>query len=114
MTTDDASEQIELAIRPIAPQTVETLKQQFVSDIRDALREAGREDLLNEGHIQITDERGFPLDQFILIGITLASQIAIETYKQIVLPKLRRRYSIEEKDTGNEEKKADAKEKEGH
>lgn len=114
MTTDDASEQIELAIRPIAPQTVETLKQQFVSDIRGALQEAGREDLLSEGHIQITDERTFPVDQLILIGISLASQIAIETYKQIVLPRLRRRYSIEEKNTGKEEKKADTNEKEGH
>ena len=111
MTTDDASEQIELAIRPISPQTVDTVKQQFVSDMRAALKEAGHEDLLDEGSIRVTDERSFPVDQVVVIGLTLSSQIAIETYKQIILPRLRRKYSIEENETADKEKKTGDKDK---
>ena len=85
-------ETIELEIEPIPPDTIASAKEELMPLIEAALREAGQAELLTTGQIQIQVERTFPTDQAIVIGLTLLSQIAIETFKGLVLPALKRKF----------------------
>ncbi len=85
-------EYIELTIQPIPPDTVSSVKAELLPTIEAALREAGQEQLLAEGQIQIEVEQTFPTDEVIVVGFTLLSGIALETYKEIVLPALKKRF----------------------
>ena len=90
-------EYIELTIQPILPDTISSVKADLLSTIEAALREAGQEQLLTEGQIQIEVEPTFPTDQVIVVGLTLLSGIALETYKEIVLPRLKKRFRTRQK-----------------
>lgn len=94
---EDEPEYIELSIQPIPPDTVASVRAELLPVIEDALRQAGQEQLLKEGQIQIEVERTFPTDEVIIIGFTLLSGIALETYKAIVLPALKKRFRIRQK-----------------
>jgi len=83
-------EHIELTIVPIPPDTLASVKAELEQNIEAALRDAGRESLLAEGQIQIEIEQTFPTDQVIVVGITLLSGMALETFKAIVLPHLKK------------------------
>jgi len=85
-------EYIELTIQPIPPDTVSSVKADFLPTIEAALREAGQEQLLTEGQIQVEVEQTFPTDEVIVVGFTLLSGIALETYKAIILPALKKRF----------------------
>ena len=90
-------EYIELTIQPIPPDTVSSAKADLLPTIEAALREAGREQLLTEGQMQVEMEQTFPTDQVIVVGLTLLSGIALETYKEIVLPWLKKRFRTKQK-----------------
>ena len=94
---EDEPEYIELSIQPIPPDTVSSVRAELLPVIEDALRQAGQEQLLKEGQIQIEVERTFPTDEVIVIGFTLLSGIALETYKEIILPALKKRFRASQK-----------------
>ena len=91
------AEYIELTIQPIPPDTVSSVKADLLPTIEDALREAGRERLLTEGQIQIEVEQTFPTDEVIVVGFTLLSGVALATYKEIILPELKKRFKAWQK-----------------
>jgi len=90
-------EVIELTIAPIPPDTVASVKAELLSYIEEVLRRADREELLAKGELQVEIEKTFPTDQVILVAFTLLSAMALETYKEIVLPKLKERFETKEK-----------------
>lgn len=85
-------EYIELTIQPIPPDTISSVKAELLPTIEAALREAGQEQLLTEGQMQVEVEQTFPTDEVVVVGFTLLSAIALETYKAIVLPALKKRF----------------------
>jgi len=94
---ETGSEYIELTIQPIPPDTVSSVKAELRPTIEAALRQAGQEQLLTEGQIQVEVEQTFPTDQVINVGLTLLSGIALETFKEIVLPWLKKRFRTRQK-----------------
>ncbi len=91
------AEYIELTIEPIPPDTVSSAKAELSSLIEEALREAGQQQLLDDGELKVEIEKTFPTDQAIVIGLTLLSGMAFETYKKIVLPRLKKKFRVWEK-----------------
>jgi len=91
------AEYIELSIQPIPPDTVSSVRAEILPAIEAALREAGQEQLLADGEFQVEVEKTFPTDAAIIVGLTLLSGIALETYKAIVLPRLEKRFPVKEK-----------------
>ena len=91
------AEYIELTIEPIPPDTVSSVKAEILPTIENALREAGKEQLLDKEQIQAEVEQTFPTDAVIVVGFTLLSGLALETYKEIVLPALKKRFKTRQK-----------------
>lgn len=87
-------EVVELELTPIPPDTTASAKEELMSLIETTLREAGRANLLSDGHIQIQAEKTFPTDAAIIIVLTLLSELALETYKELILPILKQRYEV--------------------
>lgn len=91
---------IELLLEPIPPDTVETIKAELVPLVQEALREAGREHLLVDGEIRIEFEKTIPIDWPELSKIAvkaifaLTTGIGVETYKAVVIPKLKKRFKV--------------------
>jgi len=98
-------EVIELELTPIPPDTIASTKEELMPLIEATLREAGRGDLLSEEHIQIQVEKTFPTDAAIIVGLTLLSGIASETYKELILPALKRRFKLRKKPKGKKKSK---------
>lgn len=90
-------EYIELSIEPIPPDTVSSVKTQILPTIESALRQVGKEQLLAEEQIQVEVEQTFPTDAVIIVGFTLLSGVALETYKEIVLPELKKHFKAWQK-----------------
>lgn len=91
------AEYIELIIQPIPPDTVSSVQSELRPIIEDALREAGREQLLTEGQMQVEVERTFPTGEVITAMVILLSPIAHETFKEIILPVLKKRFLVKQK-----------------
>lgn len=96
---------IELTIAPIPPDTVASVKAELLPCIEEALKKAGREEALTKGEIKVEIEKTFPTDQVILVVFTLLSGIALETYKEIVLPKLKERFEVKAEKRSHPKKK---------
>jgi hypothetical protein len=88
---------IKLELRPIPPDTIASAKEELMPLIEAALREAGRSDLLSDEHIQVQVEKTFPTDDVIIVGLVLLSGIALETYKALILPVLKRKFKVRQK-----------------
>lgn len=97
-------ETVELEIKPIPPDTVASVKEELIPLVETTLREAGRENLLSDEQIQIEIEKTFPVDQAIIVGLAFLSGIALETYKALILPKLKKRFEVKEKSRGKKQK----------
>lgn len=97
VSQENEPEYIELAVQPIPPDTVSSVRAELLPLIEDALHRAGKESLLTEGQVRIEVEQTFPTDEVIVIGFTLLSGIALETYKTIVLPALKKRFRTRQK-----------------
>ncbi len=52
---------------------------------------------MTSGEFQIEVEKTFPTDPAVVVGLTFLSQIAVETYKAIILPRLKKRFLVKEK-----------------
>ena len=94
---EEEADYIELIIEPIPPDTISSVKAEILPTIEAALREAGQDQLLSEEQIQIEVEQTFPTDEVIVVGFTLLSGIALETYKEIILPVLKKRFKVWQK-----------------
>lgn len=88
----DVSTTIRLELIPVPPDTVDSAKAEVVPLIEEALREAGREDLLERGEITVEVGQTFPDAIVIPIVISVVSSIAAETYKKVVLPYLMKKF----------------------
>lgn len=94
---EEQLELVELELRPVPPHDLAEMQRKKISVkrlIEDALRDAGNLDLLEKGEIQIEKEKTFPTDQAIIIALTLCSSIALETFKAIILPELKKRFKV--------------------
>jgi len=94
---------IELLLEPIPPDTADTIKAELVPLVQEALREAGREQLLVDGEIRIKIEKTIPIDWIELSRIAtvavfaLATGIAVESYKAFVIPAIKKRFKVKAK-----------------
>jgi hypothetical protein len=94
---------IELLLEPIPPDTVNTIKAELVPVIQEALREAGREQLLVDGQIRVEIEKTFPIDwvEFSKIATTavfrLATGIAVVSFEAFAIPALKKRFKVKAK-----------------
>lgn len=95
--TSEEPQYIELIIEPIPPDTISSAKAEILPAIKDALQEAGQEQLLDEEQIKIEVEQTFPTDEVIVVGFMLLSGMALATYKEIILPELKRRFKAWQK-----------------
>ncbi len=103
--TEIEYEYVELSIQPIPPDTVSSVKADLLPAIEAALREAGQEQLLSEGQIEVEVEQTFPTDAVIVVGLTFLSQVALATCKEIVLPGLKKRFDTKQKRKGKGKRK---------
>lgn len=88
---------VELTIKPIPPDTIASVKAELLPYIRSILKEQGKDNLLTDGEIVIEVEKTFPTDEIVVIGLTLLSQVALETFKTLILPKLKKRFETRQK-----------------
>ena len=89
--------EIELELTPIPPDTIASAKEELLPLIKSTLRDAGRADLLSKDHLQVQIEKTFPTDAAIIVGLTLLSGVALETYKSLLLPRLKKRFEVKQK-----------------
>ena len=90
-------ESIELELEPIPPDTIASSKAELLSIIRQVLQEAGEDDLLSTDQINIQVEKTFPTDAVVVVGFTFLSGVALETYKALILPVLKKRFAVTER-----------------
>ena len=92
-----------IELSPVSPETLSNVRADAISVIETALEEANKQSLQASGEIQITKVDHFPdpTIQIVIIIIQLASGIALETYKTVILPKLKERFEVKEKRDSN-------------
>ena len=90
-------EEIEVIAAPLPPDTVASIETELPHKIKTALQTADREQLLTKGEMQINIEKTFPTDDAVVLVFRLASEVAFETYKEIVLPNLKTDYKVLQK-----------------
>jgi hypothetical protein len=83
-----------LEISPIPPDTTSSVRASFHELVSQAMAEAGQESLLEDGKLSVAVEQPFPGSEILVAIIT---GIAVETFKEVVLPKLKRRLDIRER-----------------
>lgn len=91
------TEEIEVAVIPIPPDTVASVKEMLRGEIEAALREADAESLLADGQIGFDIEQTFPTDELIIVGFTLLSGMALEVFKATIIPRLRKRFEVKQR-----------------
>ncbi len=96
---------ITVRLTPIPPDTVRAGKEEVEPFVETALRNAGREDLLSKDQLQVRVEKTFPVDAVIVVVFTLGSNIALEIFKSVVLPALKRKFQVEEQPKDQADKK---------
>jgi hypothetical protein len=78
---------IELELIPKSPDTIDTVKQELMPRVREALRESGHEDLLARGEIVVEIEQTLTLqEELIAVGVTFLTKIAAKVFERDVLP----------------------------
>jgi hypothetical protein len=65
----------------------------FMAEVTKLAKEQG----LAENAIQFEGEEPFPVEGATLILLTLASKVVYDVWKELILPKLKERYRIEER-----------------
>jgi hypothetical protein len=103
----DMSTEIELRLTPVKPTKRSDIALNAMPTVRAALSAAGKKELLDKGDIKISQSENFPDlgSPFVTIVITLASNIALETYKQVILPKLKELCQVREIKARDSEKR---------
>ena len=100
----ESLESIELELEPIPPDTIASSKAELMSIIRKILQEVGKDDLLSNDQMKIQLEKTFPTDAVIVVGFTFLSGVALETYKVLVLPALKKRFAVRERAKSKQKK----------
>lgn len=94
-----------LELAPIPPHTVESLHAEIQSNIEEMLRENGKEDLLTSGQISVDVAENIPMDaEVIHVTLTLLSGVALETFRQVILPWLKRKYEVRQEKSDGDDK----------
>lgn len=97
---------IELIIKPEGKQTVDEIEGELEAYVQDVLREAGEQHLIDNGELRIEVEEGTPDPTIVAAIIAIVGAFALETYKELILPKLKKRYKIiDEKERKGKSKK---------
>jgi hypothetical protein len=95
MSEDFTTEVVELV--PIPPMTVETVQREVEKYIEQGLRESGKSELLKDGKISVAVEDTFPTAEAVQVFITIAGPIATETFRQVILPWLKKKFETRAK-----------------
>ena len=93
----EVKEIFELVVIPNPPDNVMTVKEELLPYIKKTLKEKNLDPLLSKGEIQFDVEKTFPTDEVVIIVVTLLSGMALETFKEIILPELKRRFKVWQK-----------------
>ncbi len=93
---------LQVEITPFAPDTVSSVKSELTPLIEQVLRETQHEDLLKNSQIQVEIEKTFPIDEAIVVAISLGGKIAYDVWRDLILPRLKSRYSVREKSKKDE------------
>jgi hypothetical protein len=93
----DVHEVIELEIVPIPPDTIASGKEEILLIIESLLRDGGQGKLLDDGKVQVQVEQTFPTDEIIKIGLSLLSAAAMEAFKALILPGLKRKFEVRQR-----------------
>jgi len=94
-----------LEVVPIPPKTVASVKAEIQSHIEELIRENGQGDLLESGQISVDVAETMPINAEVLhVTLTLASGVALEVFKQVILPWLKRKYEVRQQKADDEEK----------
>ena len=88
---------IELELTPIPPDTIASGKAEIMAIIEASLREHQQTQILSDEQLLVSVEKTFPTDAVIIVGLTFVSSLAIETYKAIILPALKRRFEVRQR-----------------
>lgn len=108
MMSEQETTEYTLVLEPIPPETVTTIRRQLEEVIREELREAGQGDLLEQGAIRVEVAENFPVDPTIVAAIiTVTGQFALETYKELVLPVIKKKYFVKKETKKKKKAKKD-------
>lgn len=88
---------IELTLKPIPPESVESLRDELSDYIRAGLQEKENVDVLEKGELVITPEETIPVDQVVVVVVNVLSSAALMTFEQVVLPWLKRKYEARQR-----------------
>ena len=88
---------IELSLKPIPPDTVESLRSELQDYIRVGLQETGKSDLLDHNELVIKPDETIPVDQVVTVVIEVVTSGALITFEQVVLPWLKRKYELRQR-----------------
>jgi hypothetical protein len=92
---------------PIPPKTVAMVQLEVEEYIAEGLRNHGKQDLLDNQQITVAVEETFPGAEVVHVLFTLGGGIALETFRQVILPWLKKKYETRHKSKKGEEKPAD-------
>lgn len=83
-------------LRPIPPDTVESVQTEAESYILEGLERHGKGELVNK-EIKFEVEETFPTAEVVHVAFTLGAGVALEVFKQVILPWLKKKYETRQK-----------------
>lgn len=93
MPNETSVEEVELILEPFPPDTIDSVKEEFEVVVREALRQAGHEALLDSKEIAIQREETFPIGEMVVpFLLWLTGAIAQKIFDTIVWPEIERRF----------------------
>jgi hypothetical protein len=101
MADTASTELFQLIVRPIPPDTVASVREEILADIEAALKEKGQEGLLTSEELHPELEKTFPVAELVILAIKAATPIAVWAVNEIIVPKLREKYGVERKKSGD-------------
>jgi hypothetical protein len=88
---------IELSLKPIPPDTVESLRAELQDYIRAGLQESGNPDLLERKELVIKPDETIPVDVAVTVVVEVLTGGALIAFEQVVLPWLKRKYELRQR-----------------
>jgi hypothetical protein len=88
----DDRTQIELTLRPVLPETVDSAKREIQSFIESIMREEGLTKELQSGQAQVETPRTMPVGEVIHVVVEFLTPVASDIFVRKVLPKIEARF----------------------
>jgi hypothetical protein len=88
----DVKTQIELTLKPVLPETVDSTKSEVQAFIESIMREEGLERELSSGEAQVQTPRTMPVGVIIKVVVEFLTPIAADIFIRKVLPKIEARF----------------------